>query len=65
MKNRQTIESYMKGDLRLPATFSTGFKRDLDVAREIIRARRGVGPETPAADQPRSDPTEALELEYS
>ena len=34
------VDAYLAGKISLPATFTTGFKRDLHLAREIIRRRR-------------------------
>ncbi len=65
MKNRQEIEGYVTGDVPLPATFSTGYKRDLDTAREMVRVRRGAEPATVETDRPMDNPTDTLELQYS
>ena len=35
MKNRQTTEDGVRGDESLSATFTTGFKKDLETARAI------------------------------
>jgi hypothetical protein len=41
MNSRNTrIADYVNGDKALPATFTTAYKRDLDVARQIIQQRR-------------------------
>ena len=47
----------------LPSNFCTGYARDLEVAREIIRSRRHGGNAT--APQPKlADANEAAEVRY-
>jgi hypothetical protein len=44
MKNRkQTAEGFVNGSVSLPAGFTTGYARDLEVAREMIRLQRDGG----------------------
>lgn len=45
------IDAYIRGDSKLPAAFTTGYQRDLEVARDIVRRRRGQHIETAAPRQ--------------
>ncbi|MDJ0698671.1 MAG: hypothetical protein QNJ07_02340 [Woeseiaceae bacterium] len=41
MSNRnKTAQEFVSGRKRLPAEFTTAYKRDIETAREIIRLRR-------------------------
>ncbi|MDJ0709464.1 MAG: hypothetical protein QNJ14_03690 [Woeseiaceae bacterium] len=40
MSGKNFVEAYLDGDASLAETFTTGFRRDMHLAREIIRRRR-------------------------
>jgi len=51
MTSKKTdARKYVAGDAQLPATFTTGFRRDLEVAREMVKLRQqeAAAQETPA-----------------
>ncbi len=40
MKTKEfDVDAYLAGEIALPGNFDTGFRRDLDLAREIVRER--------------------------
>ncbi len=63
MSNKHTNEGCLKGELPLPATFTTGYKRDLETAREMIRASKGSKPDNSVAAQT-DHPTGAPQVQY-
>ena len=40
--SKRRIEDYVNGAESLPEGFTTGYAKDLEVAREIIRGRQGL-----------------------
>ena len=38
-RNREFVDAFLDGDVALPGSFTTGFRRDLQLAREIIQRR--------------------------
>jgi hypothetical protein len=36
---RKKAEAYVNGDTPLPAGFTTGYQRDLEIAREMVKLR--------------------------
>jgi len=52
------IEDYVNGDAPLPHDFSTAYKRDLEIAREMVRRRRGNRPESARPQAEEGQPAE-------
>jgi hypothetical protein len=55
--NDETIAKYVSAEEPLPATFTTGYRSDLKIARRMVQKRRGDEAAAPLAEAPPDDET--------